>query len=99
SKVRLRLSTQIDVMRHDPFPTGGRTPRGADERNRRRHAAAFRPYNGLALSCAAPIRRERARADFSFQNADDLRAACGVSSSTVLGRRTPNLRAGALAHE
>jgi len=41
-------------MRHDPFPSGGRTPTRADERNRQRHAAAFRPYNGLVFS-----RRER----------------------------------------
>jgi hypothetical protein len=42
--------------------------------------------NGLALSCAALIEREGGRTDSTFQNAADLEAACGVSSSAVLGR-------------
>ena len=49
--------------------------------------ALIAPPNGLALSCAAPIDRDDSRAESSFQNRRDLRAACGVSSSTVLGRR------------
>jgi hypothetical protein len=42
--------------------------------------------NGLALSCAALIEREGSWAESFFQNSDDLQAACGVSSSALLGR-------------
>lgn len=41
--------------------------------------------NGLTLSCAALIEQENDRAETGCQNRRDLGAACGASSSAVLG--------------
>jgi len=44
------------------------------------------PPNGLALSCAALLDRERDRADSRFQNGDDLGAALRRQLQRRVGR-------------
>jgi hypothetical protein len=48
---------------------------------------AVRPPNGLALSCAAPLDREDGRADSSYHNGDDLRAAQRRQIQRRVGRQ------------